>query len=250
MKKEIRWVLEEKYGGVKTDEFQKDIKELQNGEPVDYVIGFVDFLECKIDLSSRPFIPRHETEFWTQKAIEDIKQNPKEQIRVLDIFAGSGCIGIAVLKHDRRVRCDFADVRETFPKQIRKNAKINQIDSRRFRVLKSDIFSAINDRYDYILANPPYVATDDFLDPKVRQYEPHEAVLAGPDGLKLIKKFLKTARHHLEPQGKIYLEFGAGQKDQVIKTLAQNSYYRWEFKKDQFNTPRYAIISPYATAKI
>jgi release factor glutamine methyltransferase len=242
--KEQQWLLKEKYDGVKSAAFREDVKRLQNSEPLDYVIGFSEFLGCRIDLSLRPFIPRHETEFWTQKAIEDIRRNSQKRIKVLDIFAGSGCVGLAVLKHDSRIACSFADVRERFLFQIKLNSKINQIEPRRFRVVRSDVFSHIQDRYDYILANPPYVAdgVSGDVDAVVLKYEPREAVLAGRDGLVIIKKFLKDALGYLNPGGKIYMEFGAGQGEQIQKILAQNGYYSWQIKKDQFDEERYVKI--------
>lgn len=197
--RQLQWLLQDKYHGQKTVEFDADVKRIESGEPVDYVIGFSRFLGCDIDLSSRPFIPRSETEFWVEKAIEEIKTK-KEPVACLDLCAGSGCIGVAVLKNTQ-ANVDFAEINENFCKQIYLNCKKNGIEENRFKVFQSNLFENIDrgigrarldemlgaastepsrtsdgtvkeehshnnaDRqtrasYDFILSNPPYCATD------------------------------------------------------------------------------------------
>src|SRR3989338_2091343 len=125
--KETQWLLDEKHKGRLSVAAKRDIAQLKNGEHVDYVIGFVDFLGCKIDLSLRPLIPRPETEYWVSKAVESIQckmQDTKYRIRILDIFAGSGCIGVAVLKHVSRAHVDFGEKEKKFCDQIKINATL------------------------------------------------------------------------------------------------------------------------------
>ena len=144
-KREIGWLLQERYQGRLTKAAKKDIARLKAGEPVDYLIGFVEFAGCKIDLSSKPLIPRPETEHWILLAIEEIKKyrsSPKRDlsIRCLDMFSGSGCIGIAVLKHIFQAHVDFAENEKKFLQQIQLNLKKNRISRKRFRVFQSNIF--------------------------------------------------------------------------------------------------------------
>ncbi|MCA9365480.1 methyltransferase [Candidatus Kaiserbacteria bacterium] len=170
MNQEERWLLEEKYEGVKTLEFLDDCKRLAAGEPLGYVIGYVPFLGCKIWLDSHPLIPRPETEFWVEKAIKEIvridkanqadflkppqkfeklrglaEKNPpdsiKSPIKVLDLCAGSGAIGLAVAKHVPMVRIDFSEIDAHHLPTIGKNLKENNIDCTRYRVWQSDLFN-------------------------------------------------------------------------------------------------------------
>lgn len=247
VQKEIGWLLKEKYRGRLTAAAKKDIAKLKEGEPVDYLIGFVEFAGCAIDVSLKPLIPRPETEYWIQKAIGDIQSSSlgNVNIRCLDIFAGSGCIGIAVLKNIDKSHVDFAEKEKKFMRQILLNLKKNKISKRRFTVMHSDIFDGISGDYNYIFANPPYVAKKrrKSVQASVLTYEPQGALFAGKDGLKYIKEFLKEARHHLLENGKIYLEFDSPQKKEIDRLLKEYNYSSWKFYKDQYNKWRFVIIS-------
>ena len=109
LSQEVSWLVQEKYQGKETLEAKKDIERLKKGEHIDYVIGFVDFLGCRIDLFQKPLIPRPETEFWVQKAIRELYADARKEITCLDVFAGSGCIGVAILKHIKSTSVDFAE---------------------------------------------------------------------------------------------------------------------------------------------
>jgi release factor glutamine methyltransferase len=227
--KEVAWLLKEKYNNKPNKNFEKDVKRLEAGEPVDYVIGFTEFLGCKIDLSKKPLIPRPETEYWVGEAIKEIKPGAK----VLDIFAGSGCIGIAILKHVKNAGVDFADI------ENRSSQKI----------ILSDVFSKIKNKYDYIFANPPYIPTTrrNRIQKSVLKYEPKTALFGGKDGLFYIRKFLKEAKNHLNINGKIFMEFSPEQRREVEKILkalrlGSGRICGFEFHKDQFNKWRWVSI--------
>ena len=246
LQKEIAWLLKEKYRGRLTTAAKKDIAKLKKEEPVDYLIGFVEFAGCAIDISLKPLIPRPETEYWIQKAIGDIQSSSfsNVNIRCLDIFAGSGCIGIAVLKNIDKSHVDFAEKEKKFMRQILLNLKKNKISKRRFAVMHSDIFDGISRKYNYIFANPPYVAKNRMksVQTSVLKYEPQGALFAGKDGLKYIKGFLKEAEHYLLKNGRIYLEFDSSQKNEIANLLKTFEYKNWKFYKDQYNKWRFVVI--------
>ena len=249
MQREEQWVLKEKYLGKPNKNFYKDIERLKAGEPVDYVIGFTEFLNCKIDLSKKPLIPRVETEYWVEKVIEEINANPStssgQNLRILDIFSGSGCIAVAVLKNVENVLCDIADSQADCIKQIKINCKINNIDKKRYKVIESDIFSEIKKKYDFVFANPPYIpkTRKNKLDKSVINFEPSKALFGGEDGLFYIKKFLKEAKKYLNEGGKIYMEFDCMQKKEIEKLIKKFKYLKYEFKRDQFNKWRWVELS-------
>src|SRR3989344_4016913 len=211
MEKEINWLLKEKYHGKPNTAFYKDIERLKKGEPLGYVIGFTDFLGCKIDVSKKPLIPRPETEFWTQGAIEKIYSDSRSfgnrSIRVLDIFAGSGCIGISIMRQIKGLHVTFAEKAEKLIKQIKTNCKLNNIPKTQYKVIQSDIFLNVKGRFDYIFANPPYI----------------------PKNRKISKKKNK----------KFYMNFPPPQKKEIEVIIKNYGYKNYRFHKDQYRKWRW-----------
>jgi release factor glutamine methyltransferase len=213
-------------------------------EPIQYIRGDVDFLGCKIDLSKRPLIPRQETEFWVGRAIARVLEDGAEQKRCLDLFSGSGCVAVAVLEKTGVLLCDIADSQDNCLQQVKINCELNGIDSTRYKIIKSDVFSNIRGKYDYILANPPYVAKDKIneVGESVLEFEPHSALFGGKDGMLVIEKFLEQAKNYLNPDGVIFMEFSPEQKKEIEKILKEQNYKNWKFNKDQFDRWRWVMV--------
>ncbi|GMX58446.1 MAG: hypothetical protein MCSN_1000 [Candidatus Microsyncoccus archaeolyticus] len=207
--------------------------------PEDYKKGFKDFLGIKIDLSKKPFIPREETEYWVSLVIKEIKENAV----CLDLFSGSGCIGITILKNISNSYCDFGEKEEVFREQIKINLELNNIEEYRYSIIETDIFSNIKKQYDYILANPPYVALSRIKEvgDDVLSFEPHNALFSGEDGLDAIKNFLLNAKNYLKEDGVVYMEFDEKQLNE-IENIIKINYSKYEFLKDQFNKYRFVRL--------
>jgi len=246
LEKEIYWIFQDKYLGKWHPAILKDITRLKNGEPLDYIIGWTPFLNCKIDLSLKPFIPRSETEYWTEQFLYSIKQDKKDKlgVEILDIFSGSGCIGAAILKNTKKAQVDFAEIEPKFIQQIKINLQLNKIAASRYKVIHSDIFKKIKKQYDYILANPPYIPLKNIkkVDNAVLNFEPRIALFGRNDGLWHIRNFLKQAKNHLKPDGQIWMEFDSPQKNKIADLLQRLNYQKYQFFKDQYKKWRYAII--------
>ncbi len=243
--KEYQWLLSEKHGGVESEAFHNDLVRLERGEPIDYVIGFSKFLGCHIDLSFRPLIPRTETEYWVSQAFEKIKAEfpHTSVIRCLDVFSGSGCIGIATLSNIPDARVDFADINESALHQIKLNIAQNNIDETRTAVYFSDIFKGIpvGRKYDVIFANPPYIPFKNkgVLDISVVNYEPHNALFSDENGLEHIRKTITGAKNMLAPGGLLFVEFDDNQKDEISRLLSSLQISEHNFYKDQFDKWRW-----------
>jgi len=243
--KEIKWIINEKYfGDTKNINLQNDIARLKSGEPVDYIIGFKEFLGAKVDLKYRPLIPRNETEFWVENAVCDIKNDNRINLKCLDIFAGSGCIGIAVLSHIPSSIVHFAEIDQKNISQIRLNLKLNNVALKRYKIMQSDVFSNVKEKYDYIFSNPPYLPNDKkgTIEKSVINYEPHLAIFAGNNGLELIEKFLCNAKNYLNENGKIYMEFDPSQKTEITKLANKFGFNKCKFYQDQFKRWRWIVF--------
>lgn len=241
-----RWILQEKHGGKLTKAAQKDIARLEAWEPVDYIIGWVDFLGCKIDLSKKPLIPRVETEFWTEELIKNLKLKIKNY-KILDMFAGSGAIGIAIMRHIKYAQLTFVDSEKSCIDQIKINCKINKISPQKYSVIHSDMFENVSGAFDVIVANPPYIPNNqearDRMQTSTLKHESHTALFGGGDGLFFIRQFLAWAKDFLTPNGTIYMEFDSPQKPSINRLLKKLGYKSWKFHKDQFGTWRWVSIS-------
>ncbi len=235
MDKESSWLLNEKYGGKESDEFLKDLLRLKEGVPLAYVIGWTPFLGTKIWLDTKPLIPRPETEFWVEKAIKEIKSGSK----ILDLCAGSGCIGISILKHVPESIVHFAEIVDDHHQTIRKNIRENGIDVERTKQIGGNLFEYVNDKYDFILTNPPYIdpKLSNRIEESVKIHEPKEALFGGKKGMEIIERIIHGAPKFLKVGGVLYIEHEPEQVN-AIKALAPQS----EIFEDQFGVKRYTKI--------
>ncbi len=242
--KEKKWLLDEKYSGVVSDQYHADVQLLSDGHPLDYLIGNREFLGCQIDLSARPLIPRNETEYWVKDVIDN---TPHESLQILDIFSGSGCIGIACLHHLSNCTVDLAEKNPEFVRQIQKNLDLNNINPDQYNVYPSDVFSALptNAQYDLILANPPYIAPNrrETVQDSVHNHEDYDSLYADEDGLYFVKQLIDNAQKYLKPGGSMYIEYDPWQTDMIVAYIQTNyPALSHQIIKDQFNKNRVLLL--------
>lgn len=247
LENEKKWLLDEKYNGEKCFAFFTDLEKLKNGEPLAYLIGNQPFLNCKINLEFKPLIPRPETEFWVNDFIKKELKNKQEKREILDIFSGSGCIGISVLKNTKNNFIDFAEIKPNFIKQIQKNLDINSVDKKIYNIFRSNIFKDIpKKKYDYILANPPYIPKNKKIDDSVKKFEDYNSLFAKGNGLYFVKKIILNGKSFLKKDGGVFIEFDETSKNDIEKFLIENKkkikIKNYVFKKDQFNNWRILIL--------
>jgi len=251
---EEQWLLTEKYQGEKSEAFYADCKALALGTPLGYLIGHVPFLDCTIYLDNQPLIPRVETEFWVERAIGSIAMSSVVQPsldnsatqppRILDLCAGSGCIGVATAKAIPKAQVDFGELSKRLLSTIEKNCQENGIDENRYTIYHSNLFESIPDdkRYEFILSNPPYIdPAVDRATESVKSHEPHLALYGGTDGLEVIEQLISSAADHLTPTGQIWIEHEPEQVNGVAK-LAEQYGFKCVSHPDQYGVLRYSIL--------
>ncbi len=248
MTKEIEWLLREKYHGEKSAAFFADCARLEAGEPLAYIIGYVPFLDCTIYLDSHPLIPRSETEYWVEKAIIEIQRAPKNPLRILDLCAGSGAIGVAVAKAIPEAHVTFAELDPAHLPTIEKNFTHNlSIDktvlAEQYKIVASDLFTNITGRFDFILTNPPYIdQAANTVDESVATHEPHLALFGGQDGLAIIEQIITNAPDYLTTHGQLWIEHEPFQSDAIVG-LAVAQGFACTTHKDQYDTARYSVLT-------
>lgn len=239
------WLLREKYKGEKSPEYFADCERLGRGEPLAYVIGHVPFLNCTIWLDSRPLIPRPETEYWVEKAITTIKNSlPKKglgkNLHILDLCAGSGCIGIALGQAFPEARVTLAEIDGSHIPTIEKNCLVNHVKNT--NVIKSNLFFEVGNSFDYIVSNPPYIdLLMDRTDDSVTNFEPHLALYGGLEGTELLLNIVAGAPPFLKRHGELWLEHEPEQQS-TIHAVATQYGFRTIHHMDQFGTIRYSRL--------
>ncbi len=246
---EIEWLLQEKYNGEKSDAFFADCKRLALGEPLAYVIGFTPFLDCKIWLDSFPLIPRPETEFWTKQCIETISSASTlslgfqaTSLRILDLCAGSGCIGVALAKHFPEARVEFSEIDNRHIPTITKNVEENGISLANTTIHHTSLFKGITGQFDYIVSNPPYIDEQNSrAETSVVDHEPHLALFGGKDGMETIHNIITQAKEYLAPGGQLWMEHEPEQVADII-SLAEKTGLTATTYPDQYGVERFTVI--------
>lgn len=249
--KEVQWLLKEKYGGVASPAFDADVQRMKGGEPLAYVIGWIPFYDCKIDVSLKPMIPRPETEFWVARAVAELQALEKPTLRLADTFSGSGCIGVALLKHLPNATVDLSEFDPKLTEQLRINVALNGIDAARAKCEQADALSALTGTYDAIFANPPYIDPKAIpeMDESVVNFEPHLSLFAGDRGLDYVKLIINDGGQYLHAGGTFYIECDAHQKEWIEElltlhaaSLSEGTPWKHEFWLDQYDQVRFLIL--------
>jgi len=206
--------------------FRALVKRRLSGEPVAYILGRREFWSLTLDVDPRVLIPRPDTELLVELGLK--RMAALEAPRVLDLGTGSGAVAI-VMAHERSdARVTATDVSADALEVATRNAERHEVS---IEFLEGSLFEPVASkglRFDLVLSNPPYVAESDLsqVDPHVLAFEPHEALLAGPDGLDVIRPLVAGATDVVVPGGFLIVEMAPDQTEMVAGLLNEDG--RWD----------------------
>ncbi len=209
-------------------------------EPISFITGKRYFWKSKFIVNKNVLTPRFETEFLVEELLKIYKFS--NNINILDIGVGSGCILISLLKEKNKWKGTGLDISKLAIKIAKINAKIQQVDNR-IRFVNSDIDKFFSGKYDVIVTNPPYINKIDYnnLDLGVKGYEPKLALYGGIDGLRIIEKIINKSKLILKNKGILAMEIGINQYHRVTKLLEKNGFFILKSIKDYQNIKRCLI---------
>ena len=195
------------------------IDELSNGRPIQYIIGKQEFMGIEFLVNENVLIPQPDTEILVQ---ETIKIAQKINVpKILDLCTGSGAIAVALAKLIPNAKLCATDISKEALEVAMKNSKDNRV-----KFVQSNLFENVNDIFDIIVTNPPYIKTEEInILSKEVQNEPHLALDGGQDGLKFYKKIVKQAINYLKPNGYLCMEIGEDQREEVLELIKQEANY-------------------------
>ncbi len=203
--------------------FQQLVKRRMQGEPIAYISGHQEFWSLLLEVSPAVLIPRPETELVVERALHHLDDAERH---VLDLGTGSGAIALAIASERTHAQLTAVDVSSDALAIATRNAARVQLP--RVRFLQGHWYGALRDsntRFDLIVSNPPYIASDDpDLHPLVRRFEPAAALMPGPNGLEAIKQIVTGAPRHLRENGWLVIEHGWKQSADVRDLLVRAGF--------------------------
>ena len=217
-------------------------KHIEKNVPLSHLAGFEYFYDRKFKVTKDVLSPRMETEELIYKVIEYIKSINKNNIKILDLCTGSGIIGITLRKEleSKSLEVVASDISEEALKVAKENAIMNEAE---VKFIQSDIFENINEKFDIIVSNPPYIAYNDkiTMEDNVLNYDPHLALFAEEDGMYFYREIVENAKEYLEEDGLVFFEIGYDQREKILK-LANENGFKAEVYKDINGRDRMAIL--------
>lgn len=217
------------------------LKRRGEGEPLQHLLGTVEFCGHKLVCDHRALIPRPETETLVEHLLKRFGKTPPAT--VLDVATGSGCIGLALAKEWPSAKVTLTDISEDALELTKLNTERLDLADR-VRIIRSNLFEKIGGTFDLVVSNPPYIPHDEIATlAREVQRDPHLALDGGPTGLELPKRLIDEALPHLSPDSVLALELGHDQADAIAAHLRAHGFTDIQIKEDLARVPRFVLAS-------
>ena len=230
---------------VEIDSLREIIKRRGQREPLQHIVGSTSFCGHEIAVSRHALIPRPETELLAELGWKFLATRHSPLATALDFGTGTGCIAIALAAKCPTAKITALDISAEALALAKQNALQNQV-AERIEFLLGDGFAALTDKaqFDLLVSNPPYIASAEIetLDPEVKDFDPRGALDGGADGLDFYRRLATEAKPFLKSDGKIMLEFGDGQADDIKKIL-DNEKWIVEALQDDYSQRARILIA-------
>jgi release factor glutamine methyltransferase len=230
---------------VETDALRKLVKRRGLREPLQHITGSTSFCGLEIAVNRHVLIPRPETEILAELGWQFLTTLNAQPSTALDFGTGSGCIAITLAAKCPAAKIVATDISADALVLAAQSAARNNV-TEKIQFLQSDNFAALpaDTRFDLIVSNPPYIPSAEIatLQPEVRDFDPHDALDGGADGLDFYRKLAAEAKPFLKPAGKIALEFGDGQAGAIRKIFETEKWIVEAVKKDYAQRARILMV--------
>lgn len=220
------------------------IDKRKNKEPLQYILGYWEFMGRKYFVGEGVLIPRDDTEVLVRKSIKflEVIGANRKKVKILDLCSGTGIVAISLAKEFKNSEVLAVELHKKALKYLEKNIKINKVSN--VKILKRDVLSQnlpenISNDFDLIVSNPPYIKSDEIknLQEEVKK-EPVSALDGGTDGLNFYRAILKNWKFFLKKGGALCVEIGSGQSYDVVELFKKNGFKNIEVIKDLSNLDR------------
>jgi release factor glutamine methyltransferase len=236
--------FEQKLSGADLDTLRELVMRRGNREPLQHIIGSTSFCGFEIQVNRHVLVPRPETELLGERAWQFLEAAKAQAPAALDFGTGSGCLAIALAAKCPGAQVHAADISVEALSVARENAARNGVGER-IQFHCGDGFAALPGGllFDLIVANPPYVPSAEIeaLAPEVRDHDPRLALDGGADGLDFYRRLAAEAPGHLHPAGRMMLEIGDGQAEQIRQCFLRHKWVVESVEADYSARPRVLI---------
>jgi len=214
-------------------------------EPVDYLVGEAPFFSMMLTVTPAVLIPRPSTETLVEHVVQHSRRTPGfSSPLIFEIGTGSGAVAVALAKHIRGCHVVATDMSGEALAVAQYNAQRQGVTDR-VDFVEGDLLEALagNQQCQYLVSNPPYISDAEWAQvaSNVKDYEPHEALRGGVDGLKFIRMIMAGAHDHVAQPGQLVLEVAASQKDVVLKMAQEQAFTNTHVLVDHERLPRVLV---------